>query len=905
MPRRTARSGAAALVLVATGLVAPAAATSSSVVAASRPAGVAAPASPPAVGCSPSPVGDAPIAVTPSGFRAIAPLRLADTRNDPALTALGAGCVLRVDLASSAPAGATAAALTVTSDRAPRPTYVTAYPCGSPRPNVSMLNPRPSGPTPNSTIVAIDPTGDVCVYADDVTDLIVDVTGWFTPDGDPFHEIAPTRALDTRTGPRPAALPEGKPAADAVVQVAIGGVVVPGEATAITATVTMTRSDADGYVTAYPCGASVPATSTNNVVAGRDRGAPAIVGLAHDGTLCLRASVATDLVVDVTGWFGADQTSATVPLTLPASPLVALHPVRVADSRNGIGWTGRFAPDEERSLDLLEAAGAGTTSVQINVTAAEADTAGYLTVHPCGEARPTASTLNFAPGTTETAAATLALGSQGDVCVYASQSVHVIVDLIGANGTGSPTLLRTLGTSFGLDRLPDARQPDFTVHCPAGGGTITIAAQAMPGATVAVDGQPGATTSSVTVPIAEDALVRVRATGADGAIEDHWLRCLPHDFPILAAAGRSATPGWFRASNMTGGTFAFILDEFGAPVWYQRTPYPVVGVWSVGGGADLAWRRWTGGGFPVESPPLGYELHDLDGTYVGGVELPGESIDWHELLRLEDGNLLVVTYPTRTVSGAPRPCVGTDGLAHATNTMVDSDLVELTDAGTEVWRWHSADHIADTENQLPICFDVHGTWALDLTHVNAVAEAPGGDLVVTARHLDAMFRVDRSTGEIEWKLGGSTRGDGTSLTIVGDPLGGPHAAHDGRLLADGHVTLHDNRTGATDSQRPRAIEYAIDTAAKTATLVWSYTSVLNPASSSLGSVRRQPDGDTVIGWGDAVGPWLEEVDPTGRQLLTVSTVPGTIFFRADKVAESTYSRDVLRSLAGRAAAPAP
>lgn len=865
----------------------------------------AAPAQPPAISCpGPAAVSSMAVDVVPSGFVAIAPLRLADTRAGASPAPVGAGCVLRIDLAATMPDGATAAALTVTSDRAPRPTFVTAYACGSPRAYVSMLNPRPGSPTPNSTIVAIDDTAAVCIYADDTTDLIVDVTGWFTPDGDPFHEITPTRALDTRTAPKPAGL-VGKPAAGSTLAVTVGGDIVPDTATAVTATVTVTQSDGDVYVTAYPCGAPVPATSTNNVGPGRDRAAPAIVGLSPDGTLCVYSSAGAHLIVDITGWFGPDGASSSTPLVLPASPLDRLHPMRLADSRIGLGgWNERFLAGEERRIDLVDAAGIGTTSVQLNVTTAEALNAGYLTVYPCGSVRPTASSVNFAPGVTETAAVTVGLGADGDVCVFASDPTHVIVDLVAANGATDAPLLRAIAANPPLDRQTDLRQTDLTLHCPAGGGPVTLAAAAVPGATVAIGGGTPAHASSTTTAIAENALIPVRVTGPDGAVEEHWVRCLPHDFPVLAASG-SAAPGWYRASNMAGGTFAFILDEFGVPVWYQRTPYPVIGLWDVGGGADLAWRRWTGGGFPVEATPLGYELRDLDGDLVGSVELPGEAIDWHELLRLGNGNLLAVTYPTRTLGGGQqRACVGVDGVSRMTGLVVDSDIVELTDDGSEVWRWRSEDHIDASETQLPICFNVNGQWALDLVHVNAVDEAPGGDLLVTARHLNAVFRIDRATDDIEWKLGGTTRGDGTSLQIVGDTLAGPQAPHDGRVLANGHVTMHDNRTGATGDHRPRAVEYEIDALAKTATLTWSVTST-NPASSSLGSVRRQADGATVIGWGDAVGPWLEEIDARGQRVMSIATLPGQSFYRAEKVATTAYDREALRALAGGSAAPAP
>ncbi len=383
-----------------------------------------------------------------------------------------------------------------------------------------------------------------------------------------------------------------------------------------------------------------------------------------------------------------------------------------------------------------------------------------------------------------------------------------------------------------------------------------------------------------------------------------FLRCLPPDFPPLHAVGRSPTPGWVQAATAAAAAYAFILDEYGVPVWYKRTPYPVIGLWAAGGG--VAWRRWTGGGFPTEVPPLGFELRSLTGGLTGTIEIPGEAIDWHELLTLPDGHRLVVTYPRRDL---PLPttvaCNDTNGMRRSTSVMIDSDVVELDRAGNEVWRWHSADHIAAAETQLPICFPLAGgEYGLDLVHVNAVDVFADGDLLLTARHLNAVIRIDRATGAVEWKLGGSTApATGVALAIVGDARGGPRAPHDGRVLPDGNVTIHDNHVGAIDATS-RAVEYAIDATAARATLTWSHGAG-TLKSGTLGSVRRLGDGTTMIGWGTGSAPWLEQVADDGARLLTVSAAPADVIYRAEPVPASTWDRDTLRSAAGGAAPPAP
>jgi hypothetical protein len=38
-------------------------------------------------------------------------------------------------------------------------------------------------------------------------------------------------------------------------------------------------------------------------------------------------------------------------------------------------------------------------------------------------------------------------------------------------------------------------------------------------------------------------------------------------------------------------------------------------------------------------------------------------------------------------------------------------------------------------------------------HINAIDRQPDGDYVVTARHMDGVFRVDYPSGNVKWTLG--------------------------------------------------------------------------------------------------------------------------------------------------------
>ena len=67
----------------------------------------------------------------------------------------------------------------------------------------------------------------------------------------------------------------------------------------------------------------------------------------------------------------------------------------------------------------------------VNVAAINPDGAGFITLYPCGSARPLASSLNFAAGQVIANNAIIPLGDGGKICVYSSQATNLIVDVTG------------------------------------------------------------------------------------------------------------------------------------------------------------------------------------------------------------------------------------------------------------------------------------------------------------------------------------------------------------------------------------------------------------------------------------------------------------------------------------------
>jgi hypothetical protein len=344
----------------------------------------------------------APTAIgAPATFVPIATTRVIDTRR--AGGRLGRGQELAVDLTGLVPAGATAAAVNLTVDGPAGDGYLSAYPCGQPPPATSTLNYRAGRPRGAAATVALEGGRRFCVQTLADSDVIVDVSGAYTPaaDGARFAPTVPLRLLDTRT--------TGTMAAGHVVVVRL-----PSAAAAAVVNLTATDADTAGYLTAFRCGDPAPLASNVNYGPGETVANLAVVPVAADGTVCVFTSSRTDVVVDLLGTYGAN-----------GLRYQAAMPTRLLDTRAGIGgWSGRPASFQVLDLPALP----GAAALAVTVTSVAPDGAGFTTLYPCTGDRPLASNLNYASWSPATANAAVVAQP---ACVTAQARAHEVVDLAG------------------------------------------------------------------------------------------------------------------------------------------------------------------------------------------------------------------------------------------------------------------------------------------------------------------------------------------------------------------------------------------------------------------------------------------------------------------------------------------
>ncbi len=215
-----------------------------------------------------------------------APERLADTR------ATGRVGTLVV----SAPAGADAVAVNLTATGSASSGYLSAYPCGGATPEVSNVNFGPGETIAGSAFVPVGDDGTVCVFASTPVDVIVDLTGTFSPAGAlAFTPAVPTRVYDTRNAIGGWAPIQG-------VGQTVDVRAAPDSAVAVTGTLTMVGPPWPGFVTAYGCGA-LPPTSNVNAASSVTLANSVTVGLAAGGRLCLQTSTMSHVLFDTSGWW--------------------------------------------------------------------------------------------------------------------------------------------------------------------------------------------------------------------------------------------------------------------------------------------------------------------------------------------------------------------------------------------------------------------------------------------------------------------------------------------------------------------------------------------------------------------------------------------------------------------------
>jgi arylsulfotransferase ASST len=309
------------------------------------------------------------------------------------------------------------------------------------------------------------------------------------------------------------------------------------------------------------------------------------------------------------------------------------------------------------------------------------------------------------------------------------------------------------------------------------------------------------------------------------------------------------TPG-----NGAGRDGPLIIDAAGEPVWVgPDSKATVVGltVLQLNGADVLCW--WEG----ENNNGIGTgEYVFVDANYREMRRLTGArgaKVDLHELLLTPNGTALVfVAEPIKknrlTGQSLPWP--------------VMDCIVQEVDLATGALRfeWHAADHIAPEESLTPQPTKADAVY--DYIHGNAIEVDSDGNLLVSARNTSAIYKVDRRTGNVIWRMGGKR----SDFEVSPDAAFGWQ--HDVRRRPDGTITLFDNAHGSADDTTghpSRAIVIRPDEARKVVALVREYRHPTPLIASSQGNVQLLPSGELFVGWGST--PWFTQFAAGGETVF--------------------------------------
>jgi hypothetical protein len=488
---------------------------------------------------------------------------------------------------------------------------------------------------------------------------------------------------------------------------------------------------------------------------------------------------------------------------------------------------------------------------------------------------------------------------------------------------------------------------DYYVRCPALANALTVSMKASPGAnTLLVQPALSGALPSQTLSLNVNENQAIVAFATDGvATTQYWVRCLPHDFPMMAmdVHAEAGTPpegyyllGTSDPSFQARWGYAMVLDGNGVPVWYAHGASQL-GVENVDAVVAGAVSFAPTSNFP-------FEVHYLDPPMVTTADPSGQEINTHELRvvqcsgatcgGLTNGNDLVISVPITTgvdLTGMsiPLPDGGAQELG-PDSAILECELVEFNPTtGAVAWVWVASDHLDPVKDSTvpnlaqsrPAPDGGGPVW--DVFHCNSIDIDPNnGNLLVSARNTDSIFYVDRSTGQILWKMGGPsyTKDEATAYVPVNDG-GVYHQQHDARLQpgwsptcsgGNGQISLFDDESNQTTPARGLVLDVVVgmdggsiaDCGTVTndtpgATLAWQYAGPIN--SEIRGSFRILPDGSRVIDWGSLDNSSrlvFTEVDVQGNDLLDFYFTDGDVSYRVVKVPLSAFDLGVLRSTAG-------
>ncbi len=235
--------------------------------------------------------------------------------------------------------------------------------------------------------------------------------------------------------------------------------------------------------------------------------------------------------------------------------------------------------------------------------------------------------------------------------------------------------------------------------------------------------------------------------------------------------------------------------------------------------------------------------------------------DLHEFQITRQGTALIDAYVL-----VPHSLTSVGGPANG--KVWDCVIQELdVRTGQVLWEWHSLGHVPINGSHAIL----HPGRAYDYFHLNAIQQLRDGNLLVSARNMWAVYKINHVTGQVMWKLGGRH-----SSFHMG-PKTNFEWQHDAHLSGD-MLTVFDDASSPQEERESSAKEMRVNIAARTAKLVRRYVHYPPLLAGAMGSVQLLPNRNVLVGWGTAND--FSEYTPAGHLVFNGSFPPATNSYRA-------------------------
>ncbi|MGE5423740.1 MAG: aryl-sulfate sulfotransferase [Syntrophothermus sp.] len=345
------------------------------------------------------------------------------------------------------------------------------------------------------------------------------------------------------------------------------------------------------------------------------------------------------------------------------------------------------------------------------------------------------------------------------------------------------------------------------------------------------------------------------------------------NFPPLQVTinDSSATRGYYFFSPYTSAmTNPYdpshqILDQFGRLVFYQLLP-------PVNLNPTIDFKLQPDGRISYfDTHTYTWIFMDSTFTIVDSLQGAGFQGDLHDIQILSNGHYLLLAKESRMMDLSAYHWFGfTHNQPGSANAQVTGVVIQELDQNKQlIWEWKSFDHFAFA--------DVDERWLfspskVDWTHANAVEPDKDGNILLSCRHLNEITKIDRTTGNIIWRLGGKQN----QFTFTNDPVRFT-GQHDIRRVNDSCITLFDNGQLTTPAVA-RALEYSLNETTRVATLVWEYIEDSSMYSAAMGNQQINEFGNHIIDYGSwpQENPFMTVVKPDKSKIIEF-TMPVKVF----------------------------